>query len=228
MNIAINPPAGNANTADSGLLVPESPLVRVLIAVTLGAIIALALSWFMWVLIDSGEQRLDESGRVQLLDFVRVERTQTVETKTRTLARPNNTPPPATPQAPAQESATAESALAVEALPTGMDSSVDMSNSLSFGSQDGDYLPIVKVAAIYPIAAMQRGIEGTCLVTYTVTPKGTVKNVSVVAGQCDHPSFEKVSIDAAQKFRYKPRVVNGDAIEVEEVYNRFIFALQRD
>ena len=228
MNIAMSPDGANGSGSAELNLPRTSGIWRLPIALVLGLIIAFLLTWFMSVLIESGEQRLDESGRVQLLDFVRVKRSESVQTKNRQITRPTHTPPPSAPDAPAEDtSAGGNNALAVEALPTSVGNSMDIGgNGIGFGSNDGEYLPIVKVAAVYPLVAQQRRIEGTCMVTYTVTPTGSVRDVTVVADQCDHPAFEKVSIDAALKFKYKPRVVNGEAIEVQGVYNRFIFKLQ--
>ncbi len=230
MNIATSPNNGANPPVQAELNIDSRGAgLRLLVALIVGLVIAFFLTWFMSVLIESGEQRLDESGRVQLLDFVRVKRSESVQTKSRTLTRPQNTPPPSAPEAPAESDASAaNNALAVAPLPTGTGGGLDVSTSgIGFGAHDGEYLPIVKVAAVYPLAAQQRRIEGTCMVTYTVTPTGSVREVSVVPGQCDHPAFERVSVDAALKFKYKPRVVNGEAIEVEGVYNRFIFKLQK-
>jgi protein TonB len=38
--------------------------------------------------------------------------------------------------------------------------------------------------------------------------------------------FEKASIKAATKFKYKPRVVDGEAIEVAGVQNKFTYTLE--
>jgi len=219
-----------SGAAASGLEMIEHPgWLRGLISVVIGIVIAFFLTWFMSALIATGEKRLDESDRVHLLDFVRVQRNENVQTKERQIKRPENTPPPDAPQAPSESSDSSAGNLAVNALPTGVDNNLSMRGTgIGLGSQDGEYLPIVKIAAVYPMAARQRGIEGNCLVTYTVTTKGSVRDASVVAGQCDHPSFEKVSIEAALKFKYKPRVVNGEAIEVPGVYNRFIFEMQKN
>ena len=40
-------------------------------------------------------------------------------------------------------------------------------NASGMSSGDGEYLPIVKVAPIYPRRAQTRGLEGFCIVTYT-------------------------------------------------------------
>ena len=43
-------------------------------------------------------------------------------------------------------------------------------------ASDGEYLPIVKVAPIYPRRAQTRGITGYCIVEYTVTKSGSIRD----------------------------------------------------
>ena len=102
--------------------------------------------------------------------------------------------------------------------------SVEIS-STGMSSGDGEYLPIVKVAPIYPRRAQTRGITGYCTVEYTVTTSGAIRDPVPVDCQ---PSgvFEKASVKAALKFKYKPRVVDGEAIEVAGVQNRFTYELE--
>ncbi len=104
---------------------------------------------------------------------------------------------------------------------------IDVSISTSgMSSGDGEYLPIVKVAPIYPRRAQTRGISGYCIVEYTVTTSGAIRDP--VAVDCQ-PSgvFEKASVKAATKFKYKPRVVDGEAIEVAGVQNKFTYELEQ-
>jgi len=103
--------------------------------------------------------------------------------------------------------------------------SIEISSS-GMSSGDGEYLPIVKVAPIYPRRAQTRGISGYCIVEYTVTTSGAIRDP--VAVDCA-PSgvFEKASVKAALKFKYKPRVVDGEAIEVAGVQNKFTYELEQ-
>ena len=93
-------------------------------------------------------------------------------------------------------------------------------------SGDGEYLPIVKVAPIYPRRAQTRGITGYCIVEYTVTKSGSIRDPQPV--DCS-PSgvFERASVKAAEKFKYKPRVVDGEPIEVAGVQNKFTYELEQ-
>jgi protein TonB len=99
-------------------------------------------------------------------------------------------------------------------------------NSSGMSSGDGEYLPIVKVAPIYPRRAQTRGITGYCIVEYTVTKSGSIREPLAV--DCS-PSgvFERASLKAAEKFKYKPRVVDGEPIEVAGVQNKFTYELEQ-
>lgn len=101
-------------------------------------------------------------------------------------------------------------------------------NASGLSSGDGEYLPIVKVAPIYPRRAQTRGITGYCIVTYTVTTTGAIRDPYVENETDCSPQgiFERASIKAALKFKYKPRVVDGEAIEVAGVQNKFTYELE--
>ena len=75
--------------------------LRMLFSAMVGVCAALFSMWFMSVLIATGEQRLDQSKRVQMLDFVRVQSSETTQTKQRKPRKPEVAPPPDVPQAPA-------------------------------------------------------------------------------------------------------------------------------
>ncbi len=188
----------------------------------LGAIAsALAMAWFMYFLTHSSQMRLSAGDRVQMLDFVRLKRNEITERKDRKPERPEvNEVPEAPPTA--DQSASSGETLAVSA-PMNVDAGLDVGRGIGLGTGDGEYLPIVKVAPIYPRRAAERGIEGTCMVMYTVTTAGTVKDVQVVEGHCENQVFERPSVDAALRFKYKPRVIDGVAVEVRGVYNRFYY-----
>ena len=104
--------------------------------------------------------------------------------------------------------------------------SIDISIGTGTMAQgDGEYLPIVKVAPIYPRRAQSRGISGYCIVEYTVTTSGAIRDSRAVDCQ---PSgvFDKASVKASLKFKYKPRVVDGEPIEVAGVRNKFTYELE--
>jgi len=202
-------------------------LARYALAVVIGSLVTLGVLFTMHTLIATPQSKLDESGSRHFVDFVRVEREETLQRRDR---RPEK---PLAPEAPPQETiqprtdAIEESEMAVEVPVAPVDVGVEMNISgLGMVASDGDYLPIVKIAPMYPPIAQNRGIEGYCLVEYTVTTAGTVKDVVVVEAD-PKGIFDKVSIAAAMKFKYRPRVVNGDPIEVRGVRNMFRYNLEQ-
>lgn len=191
-----------------------------------GALVAGALTWFMFVLIQSGNEGLDESERVVFADFIQAQRNEKTRTRERLPDKPVAAEAPPVPESSSSADIADGEALAISSI--AIDASVgDMNTKLGFGSGDGEYLPIVKVAPIYPMRAESRGVEGSCLVVYTVTPAGTVENVRVIEQECSDEVFYKPSINAALKFRYKPRVIDGQSVTVPGVQNRFIYKLRR-
>lgn len=86
------------------------------------------------------------------------------------------------------------------------------------------YLPIAKQAPAYPQRALDKGIEGECTVSYTVSAKGRVEQPQVV-GAC-HPLFIRPSLTAAQSFRYQPKVIDGHAVAVPNVRNTFTYRIE--
>lgn len=93
-------------------------------------------------------------------------------------------------------------------------------------SSDGEYLPIVKVQPRYPSRALSRGIEGYVIVEFTVTKSGAVKDPVVIEAQPKN-IFNRAAMKAALKFKYKPRVIDGEPVEVPGVRNKITFAIAK-
>lgn len=201
-------------------------IVRAVIGIVLGLAITAALFWTMQYLIETADKELDESARGHLIDFVRLKRDESIQRKQH---KPKKPPPPEAPppQPPTPEldnlNPNAEK-IAISAAPVETD--IEMSGGFSLGVGEGDYLPIVKVAPIYPQRALARGIEGYCVVEYTVTKQGTIRDPRVLEDQCTSSLFHRPSVQAALKFKYKPRVIDGQAVEVPGVRNKFTYEIQ--
>lgn len=91
---------------------------------------------------------------------------------------------------------------------------------------DGEYLPIVRVMPQYPARAAEKGLEGYVIVEFSVTPVGSTVNVIVI--ESSNRLFERNAVRAAERFKYKPRVVDGEAVYVEGVRNRIEFELDEE
>ena len=87
-----------------------------------------------------------------------------------------------------------------------------------------EYAPLEKKAPIYPYVTQFNGIEGYCIVQYTVTELGKVKDA--FPETCSPIGlFEGVSVESAKKFIYQPRIVDGIPKSVSGVQNKFTFDL---
>jgi bla regulator protein BlaR1 len=89
-----------------------------------------------------------------------------------------------------------------------------------------DYMPIVKIAPVYPPRAAARGLEGYAVVQYDVDTTGSTQNVTVIESSL--MLFERPAVEAVQKFKYQPWVVDGQARVVEGVTSKIEFLLEDD
>ncbi len=192
-------------------------------AILLGALVTGTLLFLMQYLIATGLPAYSDSGKFHFLDFVRIDREETLERKQRKPDKPPppEQPPPDLPQPQRDSIDPNVQTIAVSAMPASGDISID---GFGLAVSDGDYLPIVKVAPIYPRRALSRGIEGHVIVEFTVTAAGTVKDPIII--ESTNSVFERAAVKAALKFKYKPRVVDGVPIEVKGVRNKITFLLE--
>lgn len=196
-------------------------IVRYAASVALGVAVTFGLLFVMQLMIATGRDALTEPKTVRLVDFVRVERDSRVETRERKPERPPE--PEQRPEAVRPDIDTA----ALGSLPVTMSApAIELGASVTGGIgtvSDGEYLPIVKVAPIYPTRALMKRLEGYVMVRFTVTVTGAVKDVEVLESTAQ--IFEDPAVEAALKFKYKPRVINGTPVEVVGVRNKIVFTM---
>ena len=201
----------------------NSPLIRLLLGAALAVPVAGGLFFIMQYLIASADPQIDDSNQTKLADIHMPERE--IETNINE-QKPDKVDDPEEPP-PDLDTPDIDMDMDVEVVNTAPQAQVDVEISSSgMSSGDGEYLPIVKVAPIYPRRAQTRGITGYCIVEYTVTKSGSIRDPQAV--DCMPAGvFEKASVKAATKFKYKPRVVDGEAIEVAGVQNKFTYELEQ-
>ena len=193
---------------------------RLTLGVTTSAAITFCLLLAMDLLLDAGKVGAVEARRAHLLPFVRVEREpEPVAKKERLPERvpsPSVTPPLVEPEYDDPDGV---------AVSVQFDSPEPMRPMLDRvgGQADSDLRPIVKVSPGYPPRAAERGIEGHVTVEFTVMTNGAVRDVVVI--ESTSPLFDRAAVAAASRFRYRPRVVDGVAVESHGVRNRIRFVL---
>jgi TonB family protein len=81
-----------------------------------------------------------------------------------------------------------------------------------------------KVDPEYPADAKEKHIAGTVLLNVDIDDEGNVGRVELVSG---HPMLAPAAMDAVLQWRYRPFVLNGEAVPVETTV-QVQFALARD
>lgn len=197
-------------------------IARYAVSTSLAMGVTSVLLFIMQLLISTGEEAVTEFDRIRLEEFVRVERNEVVATRAEKPRKPQ--PPEAPPKTPPpQISSNFDNSMAVSLSSPAIDINPGVGTG-GYAVQDGEYLPIVKVAPVYPARALARKLEGYVLVEFTVTTAGTVTDVAVI--ESTSPLFEQAAVDAALKFKYKPRIIAGQPVEVLGVRNRITFTTE--
>jgi protein TonB len=197
-------------------------VIKIIIGAALAFVVTVGLFVIMFTLIKSANHKIDDEAATKIADFSMPDVDIDVVTDVKVEKPDEPEEPPPELDTPVITDIQVDTAL-------NMNFSPKVSVKIGAGgmsASDGEYLPIVKVAPIYPNRANSRGIEGYCIVEYTVTTTGATKDA--VAVDCQ-PSgyFERASVKAAGKFKYKPRVSDGVPIEVAGVQNKFTYELQK-
>jgi TonB family protein len=73
-------------------------------------------------------------------------------------------------------------------------------------------LVVTKVAPIYPAEAKQAHVQGTVTLRVEISKAGDVEYVKLISG---HPMLAPAAIEAVKHWKYKPYLLNGEAVKVE-------------
>ncbi len=197
---------------------------RYAFAVVIGTIVTLSLLFVMHLLIATGKAALTKPRDRAQLDFVRVRRNESLNVEDYTPEKPPK-PPETPPETPPQDMDNIDpDAPTVNVAPPEVAANTEIGGPGGMNIAEGDYLPIVRVAPVYPARALSRGLEGYVDMQFTVTTTGTVKDPVVIFSTSS--LFERAATRAVLKFKYKPRVVDGVPVEVPGVKTRITFQIE--
>lgn len=197
---------------------------RYVFSIVTGTLVTLSLLFIMHLLIEFGESAITEERERHTLEFVRIKRNENLNLEDYTPEKPPK-PPEVPPEVPPQDIDNIDpSAPTINIPPPPVAANVDIGGPGAMNIAEGDYLPIVRVAPVYPARALQRGVEGYVDMSFTVTTTGTVKDPIVMFSTSS--LFERAASRAVVKFKYKPRVVDGVPVEVVGVKTRITFKIE--
>ncbi|GAA5315851.1 MAG: hypothetical protein AseanaTS_10560 [Candidatus Pelagadaptatus aseana] len=200
-------------------------LARIVLALALAGATTFGLLLLMHLLIAADTKPPEEAEQRKIADIHMPERVIETQYETAKPDKPEDPeePPPDMPEPEFEQPEINPDALNMAA--PRVKPNLNVKGVGGFGS-DGEYLPIVKVQPTYPRRALQRGIEGYVIVEFTVTTNGSVRDPIVVEAQPEKV-FDRAAMKAALKFKYKPRVIDGEAVEVPGVRNKITFAIAK-
>ncbi len=198
--------------------------LRLIIAPLVAVVITMGLLFLMQTLIETGEAVIQKVTVSEFVDFIRVRRDEPIETHS---IKPKKIMPQEMPEMIEPESASDLEAGAISISysisPPAIQIMSPDSLTSNFGSPDSEVIPLVRILPIYPRRAQKRGLEGWVILDFTITATGTVKNVKVY--ESSHSVFESAAIHALEKFKFRPRIVNGDPVAVTGVRYKLNFEI---
>jgi protein TonB len=193
---------------------------RTPISALLAAAVTFALFLFMFKLISSGGRNNEELAAIAGIHFGPVDIPDEVVTKNRRI--PRKPPPPKDPPPPPRMQV-AKMDQAVQNMPVmdlpELDIPMTAGEGMYIGNfasvdktEEGDIIPVVVIRPMYPREAALKGQEGWVKVEFIITAAGTVKNPKVI--DADPPRvFNREALRAILKWKFKPRVVDGVAVD---------------
>jgi len=197
---------------------------RYALSIVIGVVVTLSLLFVMQLLIASGKQALTKPRDRAKLEFVRIKRNEALNIEDFTPEKPPK-PPEMPPETPPQDMDNIDpSAPTINVAPPTVSADTSIGGPGGMNIAEGDYLPIVRVAPVYPARALSRGLEGYVDMSFTVTTTGTVRDPLVMFSTSS--LFERAATRAVLKFKYKPRVVDGVPVDVPNVKTRITFKIE--
>jgi protein TonB len=198
-------------------------IVRIPIAVILGALFTTSVFWLLWSMVGTTFD-IGDRAEAQRIEFSRMRRDTEVATK-RDEKVERERPPP-TPETPRLAFSASGVENNVAQLTPVVDARGAMSRmSMSAGS-DRDVIPLVRINPDYPPRALSRGLEGWVQVQFTITPTGTVADAKVVNAEPKN-IFDDAALKAIARWRYNPKVEGGVAVERVGVQTIIRFQLEQ-
>ena len=197
---------------------------RYAFSIVLGSFVTLSLLFVMHLLIEYGESAVTKERTRHNLDFVRVKRNESLNIEDFTPEKPPK-PPETPPETPPQDMDNLDpNTPTINIAPPPISANTIIGGPGSMNIAEGDYLPIVRVAPVYPARALSRGLEGHVDLSFTVTAAGTVRDPIILFSTSS--LFERAATRAVLKFKYKPRVVDGIPVDVTGVKTRITFKIE--
>ncbi len=197
------------------------------IGVVLGAVVTFFLFVFMAFLIEPGDgpKRGEKQVVVELFMEKIDENTRLKEREPPKKPEPPDKPPP--PQAARVNQSAKPNVLNIDLNMKGLDSALAGTGPFIGGTMtDGEAIPWVVIQPQYPRKAAMDGITGFVTLEFTVQPDGSPKDVRIINSK-PRRMFDRAAMRAVYKWKFKPRVEDGIAIEQPNMRYTMEFKLEQ-
>lgn len=198
----------------------------------LGAAFAVTTGIFfgMQRLIADNDGELKERVKSPPIEMVRVKRdTPPAEKKRELPQKPKTTdepPPPAMEMSnPGAPGATVSVPIAAP-VPT---ANLDLRAGPNLGAApvgDAAATPLVRVNPQMPRKAKMEGVGGSVLVRFDIGPTGRTENVEIIEEEPLGYGFGNAALRAVQRWKYRPKVIDGEGVIQRGLQVRFPFKIE--
>lgn len=191
---------------------------RLLITAPIGSAITVCILFAMHLLIDSRAEVMTDASRTRYhLDFIRLREAppEVIEDIVKPPPKPADVPrerPPSTGDGPVGPY------IPVNHAPPPV---TGPGEQIELGISDGPLVTVMRAEPQYPLRMASAGIEGYATVAFDVDGSGAVINARVI--DSSHRAFERPALDAVQRFKYRPRIVDGEGVTTPGLRYRFRF-----
>lgn len=214
-------------------------MIRLLMAFPLALLACYLLVGLMAWMVDLNSKSIEEQSDALAFNFFAIEQEQTSERKNRLLPDQPEVKPeePEPVSAPQQVTPTSMATPAMESMP---DVNLDLAvTGLSIAvpsmpvvapdpvaepvptpvqavtpntvGQNQQIMPLHRAEPVYPRRALQRRIEGYVIASFDIDKGGRPINIKIVEGKPARV-FDREAIKALKRWKYQPKLVNGNAV----------------
>jgi protein TonB len=202
---------------------------RMLIGLGFGGAIAFCLFVLMSYLIKR-DVDIIPSEALPPIDLILEEQDDEVRRRSRRL--PEKKPPPKVPPPP-QTAKTKQTSkpvfnkidFKIEKVKLGNMGDIYVGQSGSSNLGDGEAIAMTTFAPPYPDEAMRKGTEGWVRFEFTVAADGSPKDIKIIESK-PRRIFDRAARRAIIKWRFKPKIVDGKAVEQPNMKYTMQFKLE--
>ena len=198
-----------------------------------GVLVSVGLYWLLHLAIQGGAAALSKGAQLPTIDFVRLKKDSDLELRTR--KKPPKPEPPKQPPPPKLEVVTPPPD-APPPMPFAMPK-MNLPSQITGGPFLGAYvggdlsgyselIPLVRIQPQYPRNAARDRIEGWVIMELVVNADGTVRSARPTQSQ-PRGVFETAAVQSILKWKFKPKVVDGKAVE-QRALQKLEFKLEKD